>query len=143
MLLKKLDRFSIGTGDRFCHQGNAQLASIVQAGEKDGLDLSIVWNKSYREHDIIHSSPQSVRLEADQAVKNFGWQGNYFVDADHINLSTVDLFLDSSDFFTIDVADFTGEKAKAAISRRLSNATNGSAASWQLPDRRAFTDNRG
>jgi len=108
-----LDRFSMGTGDRFGHQGRSQLTAIQQAGIKNGLDLSIVWNKSHREHEIIHTSPESVRLEADQAVKDIGWEGNYFVDADHINLSTVDLFLDSSDFFTIDVADFTGEKANA------------------------------
>lgn len=105
------DKFSIGTGDRFGHQGRSQLSAIQQARIKNGLDLSIVWNKSHREHEIIHTSPESVRLEADQAVKDIGWEGNYFVDADHINLSTVDLFLDSSDFFTIDVADFTGEKA--------------------------------
>jgi tagaturonate epimerase len=108
-----LDKYSIGTGDRFGHQGRSQLTAIQQTRIKNGLDLSIVWNKSHREHEIIHSSPESVRLEADQAVKDVGWKGNYFVDADHINLSTIDLFLDSSDFFTIDVADFTGEEAKA------------------------------
>ena len=108
-----LDRFSIGTGDRFCCQGRAQLSSILQAEERDKLTLSIVWNKSYREHEIIHTTPQSVRSEAEHAVKDLGWGGNYFVDADHINLATVDLFLGSSDFFTIDVADFTGEKASA------------------------------
>jgi tagaturonate epimerase len=106
-----LDRFSLGTGDRFGHQGRSQLMAIQQARTKNGLDLSIVWNKSHREHEIIHTSPESVRLEADQAIKEMGWDGNYFVDADHINLATVDLFLDSSDFFTIDVADFTGIKA--------------------------------
>ncbi|MBW2514999.1 MAG: hypothetical protein JRE21_10585 [Deltaproteobacteria bacterium] len=48
-----LDPFSIGTGDRFCLQGRAQLSSIHQAEEKDMLALSIVWNKSYREHEVI------------------------------------------------------------------------------------------
>ena len=31
--------------------------------------------------------------------------------AAHIGLKTVDLFMESSDFFTLDVADFIGEKA--------------------------------
>jgi hypothetical protein len=40
-----------------------------------------------------------------------GWEGPYFVDADHIGLATVDAFLDASDFFTLDVADFIGRPA--------------------------------
>jgi len=107
-----LGKYSIGTGDRFVHQGKAQLAAVIRAQEKDGLDISIVWNKSHREHIIIDTTPDSVRLEADSAVKQLGWQGEYFVDADHIGLETVDLFIDASDFFTIDVADFTGKKAR-------------------------------
>ena len=107
----RLGKFSIGTGDRFAHQGKAQLEAVVRAGEMDGQDVSIVWNKSHREHVIIGTSPKSVRREADSAVGQIGWEGKYFVDADHINLDNVDLFLDASDFFTIDVADFTGERA--------------------------------
>jgi len=38
-----------------------------------------------------------------------GWNKPYHVDADHINLSTVDRFIDASDFFTIDVADAIGQ----------------------------------
>ena len=38
-----------------------------------------------------------------------GYSGSYYVDADHINLSTVDRFLPSSDFFTLDVADAIGQ----------------------------------
>ena len=37
---------------------------------------------------------------------------DYFVDADHINLDTVDRFIESSDFFTIDVASYIGKKAE-------------------------------
>ncbi|KPJ76057.1 MAG: hypothetical protein AMJ54_13070 [Deltaproteobacteria bacterium SG8_13] len=106
-----LDKFSIGTGDRFAHQGKAQLAAVKKARESDGLELSVIWNKSHREHLIIHTSPDSVRREADSAVRELGWSGGYFVDADHINLTNVDLFIDTSDFFTIDVADFTGRIA--------------------------------
>ena len=111
--MRILDKYTIGTGDRFAHQGKAQLAAVKHAREKDGLDISVVWNKSHREHEIIHTSPDSVRREADSAVEELAWDGAYFVDADHINLTNVDLFIDASDFFTIDVADFTGEMAPA------------------------------
>ena len=108
-----LGKYSIGTGDRFAHQGESQLAAVKKASEQDGMDLTIIWNKSHREHEIIHTLPDSVRREADNAVQALDWQGSYFVDADHINLTNVDLFIESSDFFTIDVADFTGRKAEA------------------------------
>ena len=67
-----------------------------------------VWNKSNREHDIIGTEPISTREEADAAVKALNYKGQYFVDADHINLNNVDRFIDASDFFTIDVADYIG-----------------------------------
>jgi hypothetical protein len=121
-----LDKYSIGTGDRFARQGTAQLAAAKQAREKNGLDLSVVWNKSHREHVIIGSTAQNVRREADSAVTQLNWVGGYFVDADHINLTNVDSFIEPSDFFTIDVADFTGRNAEpqdierfVASSRRL------------------------
>lgn len=107
-----LAKYSIGTGDRFGRQGRAQLAAVEKAQRK-GVDLAIVWNKSHREHMIIKTTPQAVREAADKAVDDRGWQGQYFVDADHIGLGNVDLFLESSDFFTIDVADFIGKKADA------------------------------
>ncbi len=105
-----LGKYSIGTGDRFGKQAGAQLESVIKAG-KSGKEISIIWNKSYREHAIIHTAPASVRIAADRAVKSADWKGSYYVDADHISLKTVDLFMDSSDFFTLDVADFIGEKA--------------------------------
>ncbi len=70
-----------------------------------------MWNKSHREHLIVGTSPGDVRKEADDAVSSSSWSGAYYVDADHIGLSNVDSFMGSSDFFTIDVADFIGEKA--------------------------------
>ena len=106
-----LDKYSIGTGDRFAHQGKALLSAVQKAKTDDGLNLTIVWNKSHREHLIINTTPESVRLEADAAVAALNWQGRYFVDADHIGLGNVDLFMEASDFFTVDVADFTGERA--------------------------------
>ncbi|MDR3653680.1 MAG: tagaturonate epimerase family protein [Paludibacter sp.] len=107
----KLGKFSIGTGDRFSHQGEAQLRAIMTAN-KFGLDISPVWNKSNREHTYVHTKPEDVRIEADNAVKTLGFTGQYFVDADHINLSNVAPFVDSSDFFTLDVAAFIGKESK-------------------------------
>lgn len=107
----KLEKYSFGTGDRFGRQGDAQLQAVRKAKEQ-GVDIAIVWNKSHREHLIVGSSPADLRGEADAAVKKCGWPGSYYVDADHIHLSNVDAFLDHSDFFTIDVADYIGEPAE-------------------------------
>ncbi len=105
-----LEKYSIGTGDRFGMEAEAQLEAAVRALDS-GLRLSVVWNKSHREHVIIGSSPSDVRKAADRAVKAVGWQGSYFVDADHITMDNVDLFMESSDFFTLDVAEYIGRKA--------------------------------
>jgi hypothetical protein len=106
-------KYSMGIGDRFAHQGKAQLAAFVRAKEL-GVEVTPVWNKSNREHNIVHSEPASVRAEADAAVQSLNWTGPYFVDADHIGLQTVDRFIAASDFFTIDVADFIGKAAEDA-----------------------------
>jgi hypothetical protein len=100
----------MGIGDRFGREGRAQLAAFAQARAL-GADVTPVWNKSHREHVITGSHPDSVRVEADAAVRALGWTGPYHVDADHINLKNVDPFLAGSDFFTIDVADFVGSAA--------------------------------
>ncbi|MFA5293069.1 MAG: tagaturonate epimerase family protein [Phycisphaerae bacterium] len=105
----KLEKLSIGTGDRFAHQGKAQLAAIIKA-KQQGCNIVPVWNKSNREHSIIGTKPADLRTEADGAVKALGWKDSYYVDADHINLSTVDSFIEPSNFFTLDVADYIGQK---------------------------------
>jgi len=104
----------MGIGDRFAHQGKAQLAAMSKAQKTFGVEITPVWNKSHREHVTIHTQPADVRREADAAVVALGWKGQYFCDADHISLKNVDLFLDSCDFFTLDVADFTGRPAADA-----------------------------
>jgi len=109
--MRQLEKYSIGIGDRFARQGKAQLGALVEA-KKLGVHLVPVWNKSYREHTIVHTDPATVRKEADEAVGALGWKDSYYVDADHISLKTVDLFLDSSDFFTLDVADYVGKSAQ-------------------------------
>ncbi|NOY36548.1 MAG: hypothetical protein GXO83_03140 [Chlorobi bacterium] len=105
----EINKYSFGTGDRFGHQGVAQLQAIMKTGEL-GIDLVPVWNKSHREHTIIGTTPGSVREEAGNAVKKLGWDKPWFVDADHINKNNVDAFIEPSDFFTIDIADFIGKK---------------------------------
>ncbi len=108
-----LDKYSLGIGDRFCCQGKAQLAALIKA-KQQGLNITPVWNKSNREHTIIGTKPADTRKEADDAAAACRWDGPYFVDADHIALSNVDGFIESSDFFTLDVADFTGKPADEA-----------------------------
>ena len=102
-----LEKYSLGVGDRFAHQAKPQLVACMRAAEQ-GVAVVPVWNKSNREHKIVGSEPSSVREAADAAVRALGWRQSYYVDADHINLETVDRFLPSSDFFTIDVAHAIG-----------------------------------
>jgi hypothetical protein len=109
--MKTLGKYSIGMGDRFGHQGGAQLKAIIDA-EKKGIMITPVWNKSNREHITIGTEPSDVRKEADIVTSQLGFSRPYFVDADHINFETVDRFTGSSDFFTIDVASCIGKKAK-------------------------------
>jgi hypothetical protein len=110
--MKKIGKYSFGIGDRFAHQGNAQLSALLKA-QKAGVEVTPVWNKSNREHMYVHSSPADTRKEADQAVKELGYKGDFCVDADHINLGNVEGFIGSSDFFTIDVASKIGIAATA------------------------------
>lgn len=107
----ELPKFSIGVGDRFAHQAKAQLAACLLAADA-GVEVVPVWNKSNREHTIIGTEPVQTREAADVAVKEMGWSKPYFLDADHINLKTVQRFLDPCDFFTLDVADMIGQPAK-------------------------------
>ncbi len=111
--MKTLPRFSFGVGDRFAHEAEAQLAAFEQLAAA-GVVVAPVWNKSNREHSFIGSEPASVQVAAAAAVAARKWPHPWFVDADHIRLDTVDRFLDSSDFFTIDVADSIGKPASDA-----------------------------
>ena len=109
----EISKYSFGIGDRFAHQGVNQLKALVAAEAKFGIHFTPVWNKSNREHTIVGTEPMSTRREADEAVKALGYRDAYFCDADHINLSNVDKFIDACDFFTIDVADFIGKSGTA------------------------------
>jgi len=107
----QIEKYSFGTGDRFGKEGSAQLSALMEINRL-GIPVVPVWNKSNREHSIIHSVPGDVQKEAAAAVAEQRYSGNYYIDADHINLETVDKFTASSNFFTIDVAHFIGRKAE-------------------------------
>jgi hypothetical protein len=127
-----LPKYSMGVGDRFCHEAEAQLTAFIKLKES-GVDAAPVWNKSNREHMIIGTEPVSVRQKADEAVKNLGWNGAYFVDADHIGIKTVDPFIASSDFYTLDVADFIGETASDEDIKAFIDRNTKFAGKFELP----------
>ncbi len=104
-----LGKFSFGVGDRFAHQAKAQLRACMRAA-RQGLEIIPVWNKSNREHQIVGSAPDSVRAAAQAAVHDLGWNRPFHVDADHITLETVDGFIASSDYYTLDVAAAIGQR---------------------------------
>jgi hypothetical protein len=99
----------MGVGDRFGHEGRAQIEAFRLLAQREGVAVAPAWNKSNREHAIIGTQPESVRIEADAAVREAQWTEPYYVDADHISLKNVDGFVAASDFFTLDVADYIGE----------------------------------
>jgi tagaturonate epimerase len=105
----KIEKYSFGMGDRFGKEGKAQLEAVLEINRL-GVPVVPVWNKSNREHTIIHSEPDDVKAEALAAVKENQYKGSFYIDADHINLDNVDRFIGSSNFFTIDVAHFIGQK---------------------------------
>jgi hypothetical protein len=111
--MMKIEKYTFGIGDRFAHQAKAQLLALQMAAGK-GIDIVPVWNKSNREHLIVGSEPSSVKAAAEVAVREAGWNKPWHVDADHINLDTVDRFIEPSDFYTLDVAHFIGRAAPAA-----------------------------
>lgn len=116
----KLSKFSVGVGDRFAQQAEAQLRAFILADEQ-GATIVPVWNKSNREHLIVGSEPLSVLAAAEKAVRKLEWRKPWHVDADHIRLETVDRFIPCSDFFTIDVADSIG---KPPATEAVSEFTN-------------------
>jgi len=109
--MAKLSRFSIGTGDRFGREGEAQIGAFQDLRAHGGI-ADIVWNKSNREHVLIGSTPKDQAAAAFEAVKKTNWDGQWFVDADHITMKTVDWFLPYCNFFTIDVAESIGKPAR-------------------------------
>jgi hypothetical protein len=106
----QLEKCSFGIGDRFGKECRAQLTAIAKAKEL-GVNLVPVWNKSFREHSIIGSKPEDTKRIVDSAIKEFNWNDSYYIDADHINLKSVDYFIDQANFFTLDVGEFINSQA--------------------------------
>ena len=129
----ELEKYSLGLGDRFGFEGAAQLRALQKA-ETLGVRVVPVWNKSNREHSIIGTSPDDTRIEADEAVKVCKWTGSYYVDADHIGRTTVDRFLDSSNFFTIDVADYISKPASVEGTATFLKAMSHFKGNLHIPD---------
>ena len=102
--MSDMEKYSIGIGDRFGKEGKAQLMAVMEIN-RIGIPVTPIWNKSNREHLLTGTTPESVRKEADEVVSELGWKAPYYVDADHVNLNSVDAFIPFSDFFTLDVAE--------------------------------------
>ena len=109
----RIAKNTFGVGDRFGRQAKPQLRACMLAAEQ-GIEVIPTWNKSHREHLTVGSEPPGVRRAADAAARALRWDKPYYVDADHINLDTVDGYLDSADFFTLDVAYAIGKPAAPA-----------------------------
>src|SRR2546427_1721036 len=129
----RLEKNSFGVGDRFAHQAKAQLRACMQAATQ-GVDVIPVWNKSHREHVIVGSTPPSVRLAAEAAVKELDWNKPFHVDADHIRVDTVDRFIETSDFYTLDVADAIGQPAESQAVQAFVNRHSELVGRLEIPD---------
>ena len=117
----QIEKFTFGVGDRFANQALPQLRACMLAAEH-GVEVIPTWNKSHREHLTVGTLPPTVRAAADAAVRELAWDKSYYVDADHINLDTVEGYLDTSDFFTLDVAYAIGKPAGASAVDALISA---------------------
>lgn len=127
-----LPKYSFGVGDRFGIEAGAQLKAVLKIQEQ-GIAVIPVWNKSNREHETVGTEPEKVKLEADKAVEELGYKGQYLIDADHINKETVESYIPVSDFFTIDVAEFIGKQADAAEKRSFRNFFENYISNFKIP----------
>jgi hypothetical protein len=117
----ELEKYSIGIGDRFDHEGTAQLRALQLAAAK-GARIVPVWNKSYREHMLARTVPEATCRAAAAAVRACRWHDSYYVDADHIGLENVDAFLPFCNFFTIEAADYIGKAASSRMTASFLSA---------------------
>lgn len=130
--MKIIEKYSFGIGDRFTRQGKAQLKAIMKANDM-GIPLVPVWNKSNREHQIVKTVPSDTWKEAAVATSALGYDKNWYVDADHINLGTVDSYIAHSNFFTLDVADAIGKEADATENRQMIEKLSGFLGELSIP----------
>src|SRR4029077_880191 len=99
-----------------------------------GVEVTPVWNKSHREHAIVGSCPRSVRTAADEAIRKLNWATPFYIDADHIRPETVDAFVESSDFYTLDVADAIGQPADEQELKAFSDGHPELVGTTEIPD---------
>jgi len=107
----KLSKYSIGIGDRFGRSATAQLKAVMDFSADKNVTITPVWNKSFREHSLIGTAPSDTLASVKNAVTKNNYTGDYFLDADHVNINNVESFLVPCNFFTIDVADKIGVKS--------------------------------
>ncbi len=110
----QLGKYSMGIGDRFEQEGAAQLTAF-QRLLAEGVPVTPVWNKSFREHQLIGSQPSDTKRAAEQAVQTTGWNLPYFLDADHIGRRNVAHFVSACNYFTVDVAEEIGRPVEPAV----------------------------
>ncbi len=127
-----IEKYSFGTGDRFGRQGAAQLAAIMEMNRL-GVPVVPVWNKSNREHHYIGSSPEAVPEIVRQAVAQAGYAGRFYIDADHVQMDTIDRFVPHCDFFTLDVASYIGAPYEASDMHEFLHATRKFRGDFTLP----------
>lgn len=120
----KIQKYSFGIGDRFAMQGVAQLRAIMKARD-GGFPVVPVWNKSNREHQIVKTVPSDNWKKAKAACIELGYTDLWYADADHINLSNVKNYIEYSNFFTLDVADYIGKKPDPSEAKTMINKLKG------------------
>jgi hypothetical protein len=70
----KLNKYSVGVGDRFAHQAKAQLQACIEALQQGGVEVIPVWNKSNREHQHyrLRAIVSDTRRQPTAPVKTLG-----------------------------------------------------------------------
>ena len=69
----KIEKYTLGIGDRFAHQGRAQLQALIKARDV-GIDVHPVWNKSNREHLFIGTDPLALARQV-RALETVAFHG--------------------------------------------------------------------
>ena len=84
----KLGKYSFGTGDRFAHQGMAQLSALLKAKQELGVTVTPVWNKSNRCLDGLEQlgiHKMHIDVYRDNAAGNQFWTAAGWTRRDELN----------------------------------------------------------
>lgn len=87
----KVEKFFLGTGDRFGRKSLAKIQAI-QAAQQAGAQIAPVWQKSNREHNPLRSEPGKTGTAGKIAARSAGFEGPIDLDADHIGLAAFRFF---------------------------------------------------